>query len=152
MKKNQSPELRKIVNSVCNNCSVTSNLLFRDKHARKLEHIVRARQMLVAILWNEKGLTNYAIRDILGYKNHASVIHARKQHEQDNKNNFKYRKTYGKTLLDLGIQNDYSIDIGKQLKEQKKINNVLKRLYENEKKDCERIKKELASLRKKYLL
>ena len=49
MKKNQSPELRKIVNSVCTNCSVTSNLLFRDKHARKLEHIVRARQMLVAI-------------------------------------------------------------------------------------------------------
>ena len=40
----------------------------------------------------------------------------------------------------------------KQLKEQKKINNVLKRLYENEKKDCERIKKELANLRKKYLL
>ena len=28
---NKSPELRKIVNSVCTNCSVTSNLLFRDK-------------------------------------------------------------------------------------------------------------------------
>ena len=152
MKKNQSPELRKIVNSVCTNCSVTSNLLFRDKHARKLEHIVRARQMLVAILWNEKGLTNYAIRDILGYKNHASVIHARKQHELDNKNNFKYRKLYGKTLMDLGIEGDYAIDIDKQLKEQKKINKILNKLYENERQECERIRNELTDLRKKYLL
>ena len=152
MKKNQSTELRKIVNSVCSNCNVTSNLLFRDKHARKQDYIVRARQVLVSILWNEKGLTNYEIRDILGYKNHASVIHARKQHEQDNKNNFTYRKIYGKTLIDLGLESDYTIDVEKKLKEQKKINEILTKLYENEKKDCERFKKELTELRKKYLL
>tara|TARA_R100000152_G_C6617497_1_gene69320 strand:- start:36 stop:494 length:459 start_codon:yes stop_codon:yes gene_type:complete len=152
MIKNQSTELRKIVNSVCSNCDVTPNLLFRDKHARKQDHIVRARQILVSILWNEKGLTNYKIRDILGYKNHASVIHARKQHELDNKNNFKYRKLYGKTLMDLGIKGDYAIDIDKQLKEQKKINKILNKLYENEKLECERIRNELTDLRKKYLL
>ena len=152
MIKNQSTELRKIVNSVCSNCDVTPNLLFRDKHARKQDHIVRARQILVSILWNEKGLTNYKIRDILGYKNHASVIHARKQHELDNKNNFKYRKLYGKTLMDLGIEGDYAIDIDKQLKEQKKINKILNILYENEKLECERIRNELTDLRKKYLL
>jgi hypothetical protein len=152
MIKNQSTELRKIVNSVCSNCDVTPNLLFRDKHARKQDHIVRARQILVSILWNEKGLTNYKIRDILGYKNHASVIHARKQHELDNKNNFKYRKLYGKTLMDLGIEGDYAIDIDKQLKEQKKINKILNKLYENEKLECERIRNELTDLRKKYLL
>jgi len=152
MIKNKSTELRKIVNSVCSNCDVTPNILFRDKNARKQDHIVRARQILVSILWNEKGLTNNKIKDIIGYKNHASVVHARKQHEIDNKNNFKYRKLYGRTLVDLGIESDYTIDIDKQLKEQKKINKILNKLYENERQECERIKMELTELRKKYLL
>ena len=54
--------------------------------------------------------------------------------------------------MDLGIEGDYAIDIDKQLKEQKKINKILNKLYENEKLECERIRNELTDLRKKYLL
>ena len=152
MIKNKSTELRKIVNSVCSNCDVTPNLLFRDKHARKQDHIVRARQILVSILWNEYWYTNYRIRDLIGYKNHSSVIHARITHEKDNQNNITYRRLYGRILLELGKKSDYSTDIEDKLKETKKLLSTYKKLYNTERQECEKIKEQLTDLKKKYLL
>ena len=152
MVKSKSTELRKVVNSICNNCDIMVKDLFRGKKAKKHANLVRARQILVSILWNELGYTNYKIRDLIGYKNHSSVIHARTTHEKDNKNNINYRRLYGRILLELGRKSEYSMDIEDKLKETQKILSMYKKLYNTERQVCERIKEQLTDLKKKYLL
>ena len=152
MVKSKSTQNRKIKGYVCNNCDVMHKDLFRGKKAKKHANLVRARQILVSILWNEYGYTNYKIRDLIGYKNHSSVIHARITHEKDNQNNITYRRLYGRILLELGKKSDYSTDIEDKLKETKKLLSTYKKLYNTERQECEKIKEQLTDLKKKYLL
>ena len=126
--------------------------LFRGKGARKHASLVMARQILVSILWNEIGYTNYKIRDLIGYKNHSSVIHARVTHEKDNKNNVRYRRLYGRILLELGKKSEYSMDIEDKLRETQKILSMYKKLYNTERQECERVKAQLTDFKKKYSL
>tara|TARA_Y100001963_G_scaffold147294_1_gene223451 strand:- start:420 stop:764 length:345 start_codon:yes stop_codon:yes gene_type:complete len=85
------------------------------------------------------------VKDIIGYKNHASVVHARNMHETDYKYNDSYRKMYDRAMYMLGLyvsnkdeQASISLSMKDKIEEQEKQIDIYKDLWMNEKAEKER--------------
>ena len=145
----------KIVSEVCN---VEENKIIRNKRATRHSNVVVARQVLVNILWRNFNYTNHMIRDVVGYKNHASVVYARSMHETDYKYSEGYRGIYNKSMDMLGLYvNDKDIDASlnlsmkNKIEEQEKQIGKYKDLWMNEKLERERYQDLLITFKKKYI-
>ena len=99
------------------------------------------------------------IKDILGYKNHASVVHSRNMHDTDYQYDEIYKNLYNKAMDMLGLYvNDKDMDASINLSMKDKINEQEKQigrykdLWMNEKAEKERIHGLLINFKKKYML
>ena len=146
----------KIVSEVCN---VDEDKIIRNKFATRHSNVVVARQVLVNLLWRNFNYTNYMIKDILGYKNHASVVHSRNMHDTDYQYDEIYRNLYNKAMDMLGLYvNDKDMDASinlsmkEKISEQEKQIGRYKDLWMNERAEKERIHGLLINFKKKYML
>ena len=148
-------KILKIVSDVCN---VEEKHIIRRKGAKRRANLVLARQVLVNVLWRNFNYTNFMVRDILKYKNHASVVHCRKMHDIDYDYNKEYRRYYNNVSEQLGLYvNDEdlsamkNIDLSKRLEDQEKEIDKYKNLWIYEKVQREKYQQELITFKKKYI-
>tara|TARA_R110002020_G_scaffold441895_1_gene652940 strand:+ start:276 stop:764 length:489 start_codon:yes stop_codon:yes gene_type:complete len=149
---------KNILNIVSGVCNVPANKIIRNRKATRQANVVVSRQVLVNMLWRNFNYTNHMVKDILGYKNHASVVHSRSMHETDYKYDMIYRNMYNKCMEQLGLYvNDEDIeasrnrDMKKTIEEQDKQIGKYKDLWLNEKIEKEKYQQELITFRKKYI-
>ena len=145
----------KIVSEVCN---VSERQIIRRKGSKRSSNLVLARQILVNILWRNFNYTNFMVRDILRYKNHASVVHCRKMHETDYEYNPEYRKYYNRVSEKLGLYiSDEDLEVMKNLDLSRRIEKQEEEIvrYKNmwivEKTQREKYQQELITFKKKYI-
>ena len=146
----------KIVSGITN---VPEDMIIRNKRATRHANVVVARQILSNILWRNFNYTNHMIRDVIGYKNHASVVHLRNTHEFDYKYNKAYKRFYDQSMDELGLYiNDKDSDAKKNLDMKNKLEEKTKdieryrNLWMHEKSERERIQGMLTTFKKKYML
>ena len=89
---------KNIINIVSDVCNIPKNRIIRNRKATREANVVIARQILVNILWRNFNYTNHNLKDILGYKNHASIVHARHTHDADYQYNFIYKYSWTNCL------------------------------------------------------
>jgi len=140
-------------------CGVSPDKIVRKGRSSRRQDIVIARQMLCNLLFESYNYTYYQIRDVIGYKNHASSIHARNMHKQDVLFNNSYRKSYSKIMskLNIAISSEKEIkDAYEDLKlEHEKANKLIEMLRERlklEEKAKDKYQQKLITLSKKYCL
>ena len=115
--------------------------------------------MLCNLLFENYNYTYYQIRDVIGYKNHASSIHARNMHKQDISFNNSYRKSYSKIMskLNIAISSEKEIkdayeDLKLEHEKANKLIEMLKNRLEAEEKSKDKYQQKLITLSKKYCL
>jgi hypothetical protein len=98
------------------------------------------------------------VRDVIGYKNHASVVHARGMHDTDYQYDLSYRRMYDKAMDLLGLyindkdeQADLNLSMKDKIQEQNKELDKYKNLWLKEKSEKERYQDLLISFKKKYV-
>ena len=140
-------------------CGVPPDKIVRKGRSSRRQDVVIARQMLCNLLFENYNYTYYQIRDVIGYKNHASSIHARNMHKQDVLFNNSYRKSYTKIMskLNIAISSEKEIkDAYEDLKlEHEKANKLIEMLRERlklEENAKDRYQQKLITLSKKYCL
>tara|TARA_R110002012_G_scaffold259907_2_gene441548 strand:+ start:108 stop:587 length:480 start_codon:yes stop_codon:yes gene_type:complete len=150
---------KNIINIVSEVCNVPEDKIIRNRTATRHANVVIARQVLVNLLYRNFNYTNHNLRDILGYKNHASIVHARGMHDIDYKTNIMYRNFYNKSMDHLGlyvnsedIEASRNIDMKKKIEEQDRAIGRYKDLWINERAEKERIHGLLINFKKKYML
>ena len=137
---------KNIINIVSDVCNVPTEKIIRNRTATRHANVVVARQILVNLLYRNFNYTNHNLRDILGYKNHASIVHARGMHDIDYKSNMMYRNFYNKSMEQLGLYvNDEDIE------EQDKVIGKYKDLWINERSEKEKYQQLLINFKKKYI-
>ena len=149
---------KKIIGIVSEVCNVSERSIIRRKGARRSANLVLARQILVNILWRNFNYTNFMVRDILKYKNHASVVHCRKMHDIDYEYNNEYKRYYNQVSEKLGIyvnsEDQEAIknaSLNRQLELQEKEITKYKDLWIMERTQRERYQQELITFKKKYI-
>tara|TARA_R110000824_G_scaffold388367_1_gene583926 strand:- start:308 stop:796 length:489 start_codon:yes stop_codon:yes gene_type:complete len=149
---------KKIIGIVSDVCNVSEGRIIRRKGARRSANLVVARQVLVNMLWRNFNYTNFMVRDILKYKNHASIVHCRKMHDQDHEFNPEYRRYYNKVAEKLGVYvNDEdqeamkNTNLSRKLETQEKDIVKYKDLWLLEKSQREKYQQELITFKKKYI-
>jgi hypothetical protein len=140
-------------------CGVPPDKIVRKGRSSRRQDVVIARQMLCNLLFENYNYTYYQIRDVIGYKNHASSIHARNMHKQDISFNNSYRKSYSKILskLNIAISSEKEIrdayeDLKLEHEKANKLIEMLKDRLEAEEKSKDRYQQKLITLSKKYCL
>ena len=149
---------KNIINIVSDVCNVPYNKIIRDRKATRHSSVVLARQILINLLWRNFNYTNHNLRDILGYKNHASIVHARNTHETDYQYSSNYRNLYNKSMEQLGLYiSDEDVDALRNLEMKSKIENQqqeigkYKDLWLTEKLHREKYQQELITFKKRYI-
>ena len=148
---------KNIINIVSKVCNIAENKIIRNRKATREANVVVARQILVNILWRNFNYTNHNLRDILGYKNHASIVHARHTHESDYKYNFIYKKLYDKSMkqldayVDLDTNVSRNLDLISKMEKQEEEIEKYKDWWLTEKFNREKYQQELITFKKKYI-
>jgi chromosomal replication initiation ATPase DnaA len=101
---------KNIVKIVAEVCNVKENKIIRNRRSTRHSNVVLARQILVNILFRNFNYTNHMVKDVLKYKNHASVVHARNMHDTDYKCSEGYRGLYNKSMDMLGLYVNYNVN------------------------------------------
>ncbi len=149
---------KNIINIVSNVCNIAEDKIIRNRKATREANVVIARQILVNILWRNFNYTNHNLRDILGYKNHASIVHARHTHDADYQYNFIYKNFYDKSMEQLGIYiSKEDIDVSRNLNIQSKMEKQQEEIEKykdwwlTEKFNREKYQQELITFKKRYI-
>ena len=149
---------KNIINIVAEICNVPEDKIIRNRTATRHANVVLARQVLVNLLYRNFNYTNHNLRDILGYKNHASIVHARGMHDIDYKSNIMYRNFYNKSMEQLGlyvnsedIEASRNLDMKRRIEEQDKAIGKYKDLWINERSEKEKYQQLLINFKKKYI-
>tara|TARA_X000001382_G_scaffold124395_1_gene108907 strand:+ start:168 stop:644 length:477 start_codon:yes stop_codon:yes gene_type:complete len=150
---------KNIIQIVSEVSNVPVNKIIRNKRATREANVAVSRQLLVNVLFRNFNYTNHMVKDVIKYKNHASVVHARNMHETDYQYNEQYRRMYDKSMDMLGLYiNDKDDDaltnltMKSKIEEQEKKIDRYKDLWMNEKAEKERIHGLLINFKKKYML
>tara|TARA_R100000808_G_C2143793_1_gene151568 strand:+ start:1251 stop:1730 length:480 start_codon:yes stop_codon:yes gene_type:complete len=150
---------KNIVEIVSDVSNVPVDKIIRNKRATRHSNVVISRQLLVNILFRNFNYTNHMVRDVVGYKNHASIVHARNMHDTDYQYDASYRKMYDKAMDLLGLyvndkdeQADLNLTMKDKIQEQNKEIDRYKNLWIKEKSERERFHDLLISFKKKYML
>ena len=149
---------KNIIDIIAEVSNVPADKIIRNKRATRQSNVVISRQLLVNILFRNFNYTNHMIRDIIKYKNHASVVHARNMHETDYKYDSSYRNMYDKAMDLLGLyindkdeQADLNLSMKDKIQEQNKELDKYKNLWLKEKSEKERYQDLLINFKKKYV-
>jgi len=149
---------KNIVEIISEVSNVPVNKIIRNKRATRQANVVVSRQLLVNILFRNFNYTNHMVRDVIGYKNHASVVHARGMHDTDYQYDLSYRRMYDKAMDLLGLyindkdeQADLNLSMKDKIQEQNKELDKYKNLWLKEKSEKERYQDLLISFKKKYV-
>lgn len=149
---------KNIINIVSDVCNIPKNRIIRNRKATREANVVIARQILVNILWRNFNYTNHNLKDILGYKNHASIVHARHTHDSDYQYNFIYKNFYDKSMEQLGLYiSNEDIDASRNLSMKNKIEEQEKEIdkykdwWLTEKFNREKYQQELITFKKRYI-
>ena len=149
---------KNIIDIIAEVSNVPADKIIRNKRATRQSNVVISRQLLVNILFRNFNYTYHMIRDIIKYKNHASVVHARNMHETDYKYDLSYRNMYDKAMDLLGLyindkdeQADLNLSMIDKIQGQNKELDKYKNLWLKEKSEKERYQDLLISFKKKYV-
>jgi len=149
---------KNILKIISNVCVVPKENIIRNRKSKKHSNLVLARQILVNVLWNNFNYTNYMIRDVVKYKNHASVVHHRRNHETDYEYRNIYRERYDEVMDQIGlyisdedIEKARNRDLNETILDHEKMIGKYKELWLSEKLEKEKYQQELITFKKKYI-
>jgi len=149
---------KNIIKIIAEVSNVPVEKIIRNKRATRQANVVISRQLLVNLLFRNFNYTNHMVKDVIGYKNHASVVHARNMHDTDYQYDSSYRRMYDKAMDMLGLyindkdeQTDLNLTMRDKIQEQNKELDRYKNLWMKEKSEKERAQEMLITFKKKYI-
>ena len=149
---------KNIIKIIAEVSNVPVEKIIRNKRATRQANVVISRQLLVNLLFRNFNYTNHMVKDVIGYKNHASVVHARNMHDTDYQYDSSYRRMYDKAMDMLGLyindkdeQTDLNYTMRDKIQEQNKELDRYKNLWMKEKSEKERAQEMLITFKKKYI-